>query len=206
MFLDRSIPHALSGLFVSRGLSLLARVGIMNPFGCAWALHPGGKGILTAFESAFSKLGIKGEGLEASREVLRTHGNMSSPTILFVLARVLTSTARENVFFAGFGPGLTVEMGRIHRVRNRAEEGAAAAAAAEGAAPAEGAGGAEEPTRPVSPASSMTATQDSPKAADASPPTSDGDGEAAGAPAAPAAPAAAAAAGSPRRRAPRRAE
>ena len=100
MWLSREIPEALLSFFVKNGISLLTKVGL-NPYGCAWALHPGGKGILTNFEKGLSTLGIKPEGIECSHDVLANHGNMSSATILFVLQRVLSSTKRDSAFFAG---------------------------------------------------------------------------------------------------------
>ena len=116
MWLDRSIPSALGGFFAGGGLRLLASVGIPSAWTCAWAIHPGGRAIIAAFEGALAALRITGDGLDASRTVLRDYGNMSSPTILFVLQRVLASTSARDVFFAGFGPGLTVEAGRLYRV------------------------------------------------------------------------------------------
>ena len=41
MFLSRDIPRALTALFTAKGLDIVARVGL-NPFACAYALHPGG--------------------------------------------------------------------------------------------------------------------------------------------------------------------
>lgn len=116
MFLARSIAASLARTFTATGISLLHRVGITNPWTCGWAIHPGGKAILTGFEEAFGKLRIKGEGIETSREVLRNYGNMSSATILFVLQRILSTCSRPNIFFAGFGPGLTIEFGRLYQV------------------------------------------------------------------------------------------
>lgn len=104
MWLARDIPDALKRLFGSRGLDIFARVGL-NPFTCAFALHPGGKAILAGFEAVLGAMGAKVEGIDASKEVLRQFGNMSSATIFFVLQRVLSSTKQDNVFFAGFGPG-----------------------------------------------------------------------------------------------------
>jgi hypothetical protein len=97
------------------GLSLLGRVGIPSLWQCAWAIHPGGKAIINAFQKALSTLGSSAEGLTVSRDVLRQFGNMSSATIFFVLARVLTTTTRDDVFTAGFGPGLTIEFARLYR-------------------------------------------------------------------------------------------
>ena len=73
-----------------------------------WAIHPGGKKIL---DEISKNLGLEKELLENSYGVLRDYGNMSSPTILFVLKRFLESTGSrgEKVFSVGFGPGLSIE-------------------------------------------------------------------------------------------------
>ena len=78
MWLDKSIPGKLSDLFVKQGLGLIRRVGISNPWTCGWAIHPGGAAIIRAFRKAFDVMLIKGDGLEASTDVLRENGNMSS--------------------------------------------------------------------------------------------------------------------------------
>jgi len=116
MWLDKSIPAVLSRAFATRGLSLLRAVGVLSPWRCAWALHPGGAAIVRAFRRAFDVLRIPGEGLDASLEVLRDHGNMSSASIFFVLQRVLARTAADEVFVAAFGPGLTIEFARLYRL------------------------------------------------------------------------------------------
>ena len=117
MFLDKAIPKALSSLFLTNGLSMLSKVGISNVWNCGWAIHPGGKGILTAFEKSLSGLGIQADGVNHSYDVLSQYGNMSSATILFVLKRVLSSSKKNEVFTCGFGPGLSVEYGRLYRVQ-----------------------------------------------------------------------------------------
>jgi predicted naringenin-chalcone synthase len=74
-----------------------------------WSIHPGGKKILEAIEKSLS---LPKEKLEASYDVLRKYGNMSSPTILFVLKEILSGMEKSNdqiVFGAAFGPGLTME-------------------------------------------------------------------------------------------------
>ena len=76
-----------------------------------WAIHPGGRSILDKTEA---KLGLSEAQLVPSRETLRTYGNMSSATILFVLKAILDSPATddgERVCAMAFGPGLTVESG-----------------------------------------------------------------------------------------------
>ncbi len=75
-----------------------------------WCIHPGGKKILEAIEKSIS---IDKALLQKSYDVLNDYGNMSSPTILFVLMRHLVELKKENkkatVFAAAFGPGLTME-------------------------------------------------------------------------------------------------
>ena len=71
----------------------------------AWAIHPGGPRILDACATA---VGLAEESLRDSREVLSQFGNMSSPTILFILDRMQRRGARPCVVLA-FGPGLTIE-------------------------------------------------------------------------------------------------
>jgi predicted naringenin-chalcone synthase len=117
MWLAKEIPEALLGFFTANSLSLLPRVGILNPYSCAWAIHPGGKGILRSLETALGALGIKPTGIDASHSVLENYGNMSSATIFFVLQRVLSATTKDCAFVAAFGPGLTVEFGSFHRVK-----------------------------------------------------------------------------------------
>ncbi|MEO0416411.1 MAG: 3-oxoacyl-[acyl-carrier-protein] synthase III C-terminal domain-containing protein, partial [Verrucomicrobiota bacterium] len=52
------------------------------------------------------------DALDAPREVLRQHGNMSGATIMFVLRDMLSKAAAgEKTMAVAFGPGLTVEGG-----------------------------------------------------------------------------------------------
>ena len=71
-----------------------------------WAIHPGGPRILDAVEHALD-LGPRKSA--ASRAVFAEYGNMSSPTILFILDRLLREHAPAACVAVGFGPGLTVE-------------------------------------------------------------------------------------------------
>lgn len=75
-----------------------------------FAIHPGGKKILENIETA---LNIPKEKNQAAYCVLRNYGNMSSPTILFVLKaiwnRIQPEDANERILSFAFGPGLTLE-------------------------------------------------------------------------------------------------
>ena len=86
-----------------------------------WAIHPGGSAILDRLARAFA---LDKSQIAASRAVLRDNGNLSSATILFVLAEVAreftqaaqdgngTTRPMEGVAMA-FGPGLVIEMARL---------------------------------------------------------------------------------------------
>lgn len=72
-----------------------------------YLFHPGGTKVLEAYESA---LGISPAANAESREVLREHGNMSSPTVLFVIDEALRRRALapgENALVGALGPGFT---------------------------------------------------------------------------------------------------
>jgi predicted naringenin-chalcone synthase len=72
----------------------------------SWAAHPGGPRILTAVEEA---LGLDERATADSRAVLAECGNMSSPTVLFVLQRLQHRQAPRPCVALGFGPGLVAE-------------------------------------------------------------------------------------------------
>jgi len=76
-----------------------------------WCIHPGGKKILQCISQS---LQLKDGELTYSYDVLKEYGNMSSPTILFVLQKILAdielkkSHKKQTIFGAAFGPGLTM--------------------------------------------------------------------------------------------------
>ena len=73
-----------------------------------WAIHPGGKKILDTIKK---QLQLSETDLQYSYKVLDEYGNMSSPTILFVLNEIVQAGLQpgENIFSIGFGPGLSIE-------------------------------------------------------------------------------------------------
>lgn len=72
-----------------------------------WLIHPGGKDILEATQQA---LQLESDALAHSYHILKEYGNMSSPTILFVLKHWwTTSQTLRPAFVAAFGPGITLE-------------------------------------------------------------------------------------------------
>ena len=73
-----------------------------------WAVHPGGRTVLDAVENAFT---LDPSALAESRAILRDYGNMSSPTVLFVLEAIMRKNVRPGArgCAMAFGPGLTAE-------------------------------------------------------------------------------------------------
>ncbi|MFA6037147.1 MAG: type III polyketide synthase [Legionellales bacterium] len=75
-----------------------------------FAIHPGGPKILQRIEDI---LNIAPDQNTAAHEILKTYGNMSSATILFILERLLKTIPKapaDNIVLGmAFGPGLTVE-------------------------------------------------------------------------------------------------
>lgn len=72
----------------------------------SWAVHPGGRSILDAVEHG---LALPSAALAASRSVLARFGNMSSATLMFVLAELMERPAADAGTALAFGPGLAVE-------------------------------------------------------------------------------------------------
>jgi predicted naringenin-chalcone synthase len=78
----------------------------------AWAVHAGGRSILDAVEQGLS---LAPDALSESRQVLLEGGNMSSATLMFVLARMMERPVSRGVALA-FGPGLAAEGFRFRTV------------------------------------------------------------------------------------------
>ncbi len=78
-----------------------------------WAIHPGGVRIVQAVKES---LNLNENKVEDSIHILQEYGNMSSPTILFILNRILHKIKKEGngeskkIFSCAFGPGLSIEM------------------------------------------------------------------------------------------------
>jgi predicted naringenin-chalcone synthase len=75
-----------------------------------FAIHPGGKRILEVIEE---QLGLQKSDNRYAYHTLKEYGNMSSPTILFVLKALWNdlhkADAGKNILSCAFGPGLTLE-------------------------------------------------------------------------------------------------
>jgi alkylresorcinol/alkylpyrone synthase len=76
--------------------------------------HPGGRKVVEAVEGA---LALAPGSLDHEREVLRRFGNMSAPTVLFVLERALEAGLPEPALLVALGPGFSVSTLTLARGR-----------------------------------------------------------------------------------------
>jgi type III polyketide synthase len=80
-----------------------------------WALHPGGEAII---HGAQEMLDLTNEQLRATRQIYKTRGNSSSPTVLAVLDLLRTmGRGKDHIVATSFGPGLVIEMALFRRCR-----------------------------------------------------------------------------------------
>ncbi|GAA0871684.1 type III polyketide synthase [Gangjinia marincola] len=108
MVLDTEVPQTISDHFpaivhpfLEENNSSIQRIDHL-------IFHPGGKKIVQTVEELFGALG---KNIEDTKEVLRTYGNMSSATVLFVLKRFLEKEIKtgEQGLMLSFGPGFTAQ-------------------------------------------------------------------------------------------------
>jgi predicted naringenin-chalcone synthase len=110
MILSSELPKIIFNKAVPALKDILQRQGIDAASVKHWALHPGGRAILDSLQKG---LNLSDDQMKASRAVLRSYGNLSSASILFVLKELLRSgdiNKDELCCAVAFGPGLTMEV------------------------------------------------------------------------------------------------
>ena len=101
---DRAIPPFIEEQLEAAIEEILRAVGCPRDAIARFCCHPGGVKVIDAIEKA---LGLTPGVLDAERDVLRDFGNMSAPTVLFVLERLLDRGLPKTMLMAAFGPGFT---------------------------------------------------------------------------------------------------
>ena len=101
---DRDIPPFIRRQIAPVMADFLKRSNLTRDEIVRFGFHPGGIKVLEALESA---LEIKPGSLDIERSVLRDHGNMSAPTVLFVLKRLLENANPGIYVISALGPGFT---------------------------------------------------------------------------------------------------
>jgi predicted naringenin-chalcone synthase len=107
--LGASVQH-FAGPMIERAVqALLLRHGLSRSQIRFWVVHPGGRKVIDNVQRHF---GMTDEQLRFSRSVLRNYGNMSSPTVMFVLDEVIRRgdprSGDWGVMIA-LGPGMAAE-------------------------------------------------------------------------------------------------
>ncbi|WP_338849748.1 hypothetical protein V8J88_11875 [Massilia sp. W12] len=115
MFLSPDVGKALARYFREmRGKGLLDDMLNWRQHGKpALAVHPGGPNILEGMNGVFLERGFADDCLAASYTTLRETGNLGSAAMLFVLHDLLQSIQHPELIYLAFGPGVTVEWGRM---------------------------------------------------------------------------------------------
>jgi alkylresorcinol/alkylpyrone synthase len=99
--LSRSLPKFVEERLAAPARRFMKAAKLKNP---RFICHPGGAKVLDAVETA---LGLTTGTLKDEREVLRAYGNMSAPTVLFVLERALKRGLKGPAVLSALGPGFT---------------------------------------------------------------------------------------------------
>jgi alkylresorcinol/alkylpyrone synthase len=95
-FVEEKVRPAVDGIL--RGIGITA--ADVDRFAC----HPGGAKVITALETA---LELKQGTLDHEREVLADYGNMSAPTVVFVMERMLKAGLPKRTVMTAMGPGFS---------------------------------------------------------------------------------------------------
>ncbi len=101
---DRAIPPFIEENLAPAVDDMCARLGVKREEIDRFCCHPGGVKVIDAIEKA---LDLNQGELNLEREVLHDYGNMSAPTVLFVLDRLLKQGLPDRVLMTAFGPGFT---------------------------------------------------------------------------------------------------
>jgi alkylresorcinol/alkylpyrone synthase len=101
--LSRALPRFVEERLAAPARQFLARADFERRT-VRFICHPGGAKVLAAVEAA---LALDAGALATEREVLRDFGNMSAPSVLFVLERVLAQGLSGGAVLSALGPGFT---------------------------------------------------------------------------------------------------
>jgi alkylresorcinol/alkylpyrone synthase len=101
---DRAIPPFIEAELASAVEGMCDELGLERADIDRFCCHPGGVKVIDAIETS---LRLNQGELNLEREVLRDYGNMSAPTVLFVLDRLLKQGLPDKVMMTAFGPGFT---------------------------------------------------------------------------------------------------
>src|SRR5450631_1794628 len=100
----RTIPEFVTAHLNPAVVQILARMQLSMADIDRFVCHPGGSRVITALESAFS---LNQGTLDHERQIIADYGNMSAPTVLFVLERARAKGLPARSLLTALGPGFT---------------------------------------------------------------------------------------------------
>ncbi len=108
---DRSIPAFVTKEFAAATDGALKAANLNHDQIDRYVCHPGGAKVIDAIEGA---LHLDQGSLVAERDTLRAAGNMSAPTVMFVMKSVLEAGATGQMMACALGPGFTASFLPFH--------------------------------------------------------------------------------------------
>jgi alkylresorcinol/alkylpyrone synthase len=111
VILSRSLPDFVAQNYKNVFEQAMIQLGLDKSAIDRVVCHPGGTKVLEAVEAA---LDLPAGALTVERSVMRDCGNMSSPTVLFVLERTLAQGFAGTAVLAALGPGFTASFATLH--------------------------------------------------------------------------------------------
>jgi alkylresorcinol/alkylpyrone synthase len=104
VILRRTIPDFVSNELKPALTQILSRMRLSLADIGRFICHPGGAKVINAIEAA---LGLDQGSLDHERQVIADYGNMSAPTVLFILERALAGGLPPRSLMTALGPGFT---------------------------------------------------------------------------------------------------
>lgn len=101
---DREIPPFAEKNFGPAIEGILDRMGLTKADVSRFCCHPGGAKVIQALEETLS---LERRSLDHERAVLADYGNMSAPTVFFVLDRLLKAGLPKRTALTALGPGFS---------------------------------------------------------------------------------------------------
>ncbi len=112
VMLSRSLPAFVEGRYRASFDEAIERLRIERKRIGRVVCHPGGTKVLEAIEAALT---LPAGTLDLERSVMRDYGNMSAPTVLFVLQRAIAAGLPQTTILAALGPGFTASFVALER-------------------------------------------------------------------------------------------
>ena len=109
---DRAIPPFVASELGGALDAICAREGVDRSRIDRYICHPGGAKVVEALEAC---LRLPDGALDVERAILAEYGNMSAPTVLFVLERLAQGQLPEAMLMTAMGPGFTASCVALRR-------------------------------------------------------------------------------------------